>query len=94
MNLDDLKGLTLKELSDKVGEMAKTEAEATFPGMVYFNTEGKLSHAEWDAMLETFGEDGYMILAMSETPEWKRGQFVLTPEAMKRYTEVRRAKMN
>lgn len=51
-------------------------------GWVYKDIPGKLSYEVWDKLLDIFGEDNYAILIMSCGKDWKRGQFLVSPEGM------------
>lgn len=52
-------------------------------GWVYRDLPNRLSHEMWDFLIETMGEGNYRILAKSVGPDWKRGQFLISPEGMK-----------
>ena len=57
-------------------------------GWVYKDMPSRLTHEGWDKFLNLLGEGNYQVLVMSSGPDWKRGQFLLSPKAfenMKNY---------
>ncbi len=51
-------------------------------GWVYRDFPSRLSHEMWDLFIKTLGEGNYRILAMTVGPDWKRGQFLISPDGM------------
>lgn len=51
-------------------------------GWVYRDLPRRLSFEMWDHFLSVIGEGNYVILAMSTGPDWKRGQFLISPAGM------------
>ncbi len=51
-------------------------------GWVYRDLPGRLSYEYWDLFLKTLGEGNYRIMALTTSPDWKRGQFLISPKGM------------
>ena len=51
-------------------------------GWVYRDLPSRLSHEMWDLFIKTLGEGNYRIMAMTVGPDWKRGQFLISPDGM------------
>lgn len=59
---------------------------------VYRDLPGRLSFEMWNRLLGIMGHGNYMVLAMSQGPDWRRGQFLVSPDGManlKAYSEER-----
>lgn len=52
-------------------------------GWIYHDFPGKFSFEIWDFLLTIIGEGNYKLLVYSEGNDWKRGQFLLSPQAQK-----------
>ena len=51
-------------------------------GWVYRDMPGRVSFEYWDKFLDLLGEGNYVILIRSEGRDWKRGQFLISPDGM------------
>jgi hypothetical protein len=69
---------------DEMEQEALVPKELREQGWVYRDVPGRFSFEMWDLFLSVLGEGNYHIIAMSENKEkdWKRGQFLLSPQAM------------
>lgn len=66
-------------------------------GWVYRDLPGKLSHEMWDHFIGILADAPYYILIASEGPDWRRGQFLLSPQAMANiaaYSATKRAEQS
>lgn len=87
-----------QEMADAFNELREAEQVALVPaqlraeGWVYRDVPGWFSHEMWELFLNTMGHDNYKIVIMSSHPErGKRGQFLLSPKAMKNLEAYRTA---
>ncbi len=60
-------------------------------GWVYRDFPSRVSYEVWAQFIDILGEGNYRILAMSYSREWKRGQFLISPEGMKNLAAYRPA---
>lgn len=51
-------------------------------GWVYRDIPSRLSYEFWDRFIDLLGEGNYRIMAVTTGPDWKRGQFLISPEGM------------
>lgn len=61
-------------------------------GWVYRDLPARLSNEMWDLLISIMGEGNYVILAESRGPDWRRGQFLISPTGMKNMKEHSRDK--
>ena len=60
-------------------------------GWVYRDLPSRLSYKYWDLFIKTLGEGNYRIMAMTVGPDWKRGQFLISPDGMANLAAFRAA---
>lgn len=60
-------------------------------GWVYRDLPARLSFEMWDLLLEIMGEGNYRILAMTIGPDFKRGQFMISPDGIANMVAYRAA---
>ena len=57
-------------------------------GWVYRDFPRRVTYEVWDQFLAAMGKDNYVILIMSKDNDWKRGQFLISPEGMKNLQQL------
>jgi hypothetical protein len=53
-------------------------------GWVYRDLSAKLSFEMWEFFLNLVGDGNYRILATTEGPDWRHGQFLISPTGIAR----------
>ena len=61
-------------------------------GWVYRDMSGRMSYEMWDLFTGLLGEGNYVILIMSQGHDWKRGQFLISPDGMQNLSDYLAAK--